>query len=81
MPRKLKDCDWSVDAGASGNYSNEQAQLSVLMDIRDELKAINKELKFHGVYLAVLHCHNFLRIPIGLQAIRRNTNRRKPKKS
>lgn len=70
--RKEKDWDWTLGtpSGARGLYSFDQAQLSVLLDIRDELKRLN----------AVLHCPNFLNIPLKLDRIGRNTaKRRKPK--
>lgn len=40
----------------------EQVNTAVLMDIRDELQELNK----------LLHCPNFLEIPMILRAIRRN---------
>jgi hypothetical protein len=60
-----KDAQWNcgVEPTVDG------AQLAVLMDIRDELKAINR----------VLGCSNFLMIPSNLDQIRKNTA--KPRKS
>jgi len=51
------------------SYTWEQGKLAVLMDIRDELKRLNE----------LLHCEHFLCIPMKLDAIRRNTARRRNK--
>ncbi len=67
MKKRLKDEQWAMAADLAGNYSYEQAQLAVLMDLRDELKALN----------GVLRCPNFLNIPFKLDAIVRQT---KPKR-
>lgn len=70
-----KDENWNMPAGepntnGSGRvHSWDSIKVSLLMDIRDELKSLN----------AVLHCTNFLSIPQKLDAISANT--RKPKKS
>lgn len=50
----------------------EAAQLTVLMDLRDELKQLNR----------LLHCHNFMSIPMKLDKIVYNTRkvRRRRKK-
>jgi hypothetical protein len=60
-----KDATWSLPENPSLDY----AKLAVLMDIRDELKALNH----------VLHCVNFLAIPRKLDDIVRNT-KKKPRK-
>lgn len=52
----------SVDVGG--------ASLAVLMDIRDELQHIAGSLN-------VLRCQNFLRIPAKLDAIKRNTTKKR----
>lgn len=71
--RKTKDWDWGVKPGDNGNYSYDQAQLAVLMDIRDELKIIKQRL-------SALECPNFLAIPRTLKRISANTAKpRKPK--
>ena len=56
-----KDTNWSVPETASVY----EAQLAVLMDIRDELKTLN----------LLLHCDNFQRIPRYLKAIEKNTGK------
>ena len=62
--------NWTLWQNDDGTFPHEQARLSVLMDIRDELQRLN----------AVLHCHNFLDIPHKLERIKRNTaKKRKPK--
>lgn len=47
-----------------------QAQVAVLMDIRDELKRLN----------ALLHCHNCVAIPQKLDAIVKNTTKKRRKR-
>lgn len=49
----------------------EEVHVAVLMDIRDELKDLNR----------LLHCENFKRIPFVLDRIRRNTVKPKRKKN
>lgn len=44
-----------------------QVQTALLMDIRDELQSMN----------SILHCSNFLAIPNKLEAIRRNTRKKR----
>ncbi len=65
MPR-LKNTSWDLTPGTSGQFSMEQANLAVLMDIRDELQQLNR----------VFACPNFQRIPHTLDHIRTNTTRR-----
>lgn len=65
---RKKDAGWSVLPDTDGRYSFAAAHLAVLMDIRDELKSLNR----------LLHCSNFISIPDKLNAIRRNTA--KPRK-
>lgn len=64
---RQKDSNWSIGDGPS--YSYDAAHLAVLMDLRDELKRLNR----------LLHCPNFIEIPRILREIRRNTTRRKRK--
>ena len=69
--QRCKDFDWSVRKAGTPNASYEGAQLAVLLDIRDELQRLNR----------TLHCVNFLEIPWTLREIRRNTTKKKRKKS
>ena len=63
--RKIKDIEWEV-CDANGNISSwEKVIISVLMDIRDELKQLN----------AVLQCRRFQQIPQALDAIILNTQK------
>jgi len=64
---RFKDTVWQVNKGLDGMISFPGAQLTVLMDIRDELKKLN----------ALLHCSNFTAIPHVMREVARNT---KPKK-
>jgi hypothetical protein len=66
-----KDANWSVP---DNPYCWEQAMVAVLMDIRDELKALNRTLN-------VLRCPNFLAIPRTLEQIRANTSKPKAKRA
>lgn len=65
---RKKNTNWQINLPLSGYYSLDQAQLAVLMDIRDELQTLNN----------VFRCNNFLNIPHVLARISRNTH--KPKK-
>ena len=58
-----KDANWILPELAP---SEGQAQIAVLMDIRDELKRLN----------ALLHCENFQAIPNLLRAIEPNTKKK-----
>ncbi len=70
MDRQCKDINWSLESGDGYGYWElqhyQRALLATLMDVRDELKALN----------AIFHCHNALEIPDILRSIRQNT--RKP---
>lgn len=68
---RLKNHARTVNANSNGSYGFEAAQLTVLMDIRDELQKLN----------AVFSCHNFQQIPGVLRGIRRNTAKPKRRKS
>lgn len=61
-----KNSDWSVEE----RPTLEGAQLTVLMDIRDELQALNR----------LLNCHNFTEIPHVLRGIRAKLPTKKRKK-
>lgn len=64
VPRNI---EWTIQKGLGGNYSYDQAQLAVLMDIRDELRKLNR----------LLGCQNFVEVPTILRGIRRNTTKSK----
>lgn len=63
------DLTFQVWQNDDGTWPRAYAQLAVLMDIRDELKKLNK----------LLYCSNFTGIPTTLRSIRRAmpTKRRK----
>lgn len=74
---RKKDADWLLNLDANGRVSTSDAQLAVLMDIRDELKKLNK----------VFACPNFLAVPRHLddtartlRSIQRALPVRKPRK-
>lgn len=72
MPdHRQKNKDWSLPLAENGALQNwDMVQLALLMDIRDELQTLNR----------LLSCPNFVAIPRLLEAVRRNTARRRRKK-
>jgi len=62
--------DWSIHIDEGGSSSYDGAQLAVLMDIRAELRKLNR----------LLHCDNFVGIPRVLRSIQRNTAKPKRRK-
>lgn len=72
MTRLYKDAAWSVNQipGRPSSISTADATLSVLMDIRDELKLLN----------GIIRCPNFLGMPITLRTIEKNTKKRRKKR-
>jgi hypothetical protein len=69
MPR-FKDVSWNLPADEKGNIKTwEAVQWALLMDIRDELQALNR----------VFMCGIFLEIPHTLKRISHNTT--KPRKA
>lgn len=65
MARK-KDVDWSLPEGNSWDSVN----AALLMDLRDQLKELNR----------TLHCHNFQDIPNILRGIRSKIPTRRKRK-
>lgn len=65
-----KNVDWRIPNNSDGTVAHRDAELAVLMDIRDELQTLN----------GTLRCPNFLAIPAKLDAIRRNTAKPRPRK-
>jgi hypothetical protein len=67
--RKFKDVDWDLE-NENGRIDWSRVPIAVLMDIRDELRQLNR----------LLNCSNTLAIPKTLRAIQTNTARprRKP---
>lgn len=61
-----RDTDWILTKSGD-NWSYDQAKMFLLMDIRNELRKINRTLQ----------CYQFQQIPNTLREISRNT---KPKK-
>lgn len=68
--KRGKNLNWQIAPNALGGWSWEGANLAVLMDIRDELQTLNR----------LLGCVNFMRIPLTLKEIRRNTAKPVPAK-
>ena len=63
MSRQAENTEWNV-RDADGSITWERAGIAVLMDIRRELRTLNR----------VLACPNFLEIPRTLRTIRTNTS-------
>ena len=63
---RCKDFEWTIERLGAGATA-QGAQLTVLMDLRDELKRLN----------GLLFCRNFVDLPRVLRAIRKNTTRPK----
>lgn len=60
-----KDANWNCGGDGGQTVTYEQARLAVLMDIRDELKALNR----------VMQCHNVREGFIALQRMDRRMQR------
>jgi hypothetical protein len=68
-----RDWGWQLWQNDNGTFPNEQVVHALLMDIRAELKELNRTMR-------VLQCPNFLEIPRALKRIGRNTaKKRKPR--
>lgn len=65
---RQKDIAWTIATDSNGRIDMAAAHLAVLMDLRDELKEMNRTL-------AVLRCRNFIAIPGVLRQIRANTSK------
>lgn len=63
---RFKDQDWKLPVNERGNLSSwDLVPIAVLMDIRDELKKLNR----------VFECPNFIALPRKLDAIAKNTKK------
>ena len=72
-----KDVNWLLPDRME---CNEQVLMALLMDVRDELKSIGRQLNVTNDRLRVLSCSNFLAIPHVLRSIRANTAKRRAKR-
>lgn len=70
MSRTTRGWNWSIRPSPHDGYTHEQAILSVLMDIRDELQGIRHRLD----------CSDTLSIPRVLRRISANTAKPRKKK-
>lgn len=64
--------DWQTNESGAG-FTWEQVAIEVLMDMRQELREINRKL-------SALECPNFISIPRTLKRISSNTAKPRPKK-
>lgn len=69
MSRETEGWVWQIQKNSQGKYNWDQCHASILMDIRDELKNLNR----------LLRCDKFLSFPAVLREIERHT--RKPRKT
>ena len=68
---RKKNANWRLSTNENGTTPHGDAELAVLMDIRDELQDLNR----------LLACPNFRAIPSLLRLIRTNTAKpRKPRR-
>ena len=71
---RFKDQDWNLTKTANGQIGSwDELRAALLMDLRDELKEIRSAL----APLRHLDCANFLAIPASLQAIARQTRKKR----
>lgn len=64
---RKKNFNWGIKTNVDGTTPTPDAHLATLMDIRDELQRLN----------SLLHCSIFMAIPRKLDAIRRNTAKKR----
>ena len=64
---RKKNTNWGIKTNDDGTTPTPDAHLATLMDIRDELQRLN----------SLLHCSNFVEIPRKLDAIKRNTAKKR----
>lgn len=69
VDKRQKDQNWTIERNLDGKWSFDAAHLAVLMDIRDELKAMRRRPD----------CAETLAIPRMLKQIRANTTKRRRK--
>ena len=62
---RRKNTNWKIKVDPGGVATFDQAKLAVLMDIRDELQALNR----------IMSCSNTLAIPALLRSIGANTEK------
>jgi hypothetical protein len=70
---RSKDVRWRLNVSDQGTVSTNDAQLAVLMDIRDELQAANRTL--NAIERQVC-CRNATAVPRILRKIEENTQRK-----
>ena len=68
--REKADGNWTLNGYDNGSLTTADAELAVLMDIREQLKKLN----------ALFHCSKFVCIPITLSRIADNTAKPKRKR-
>lgn len=66
----VRDAQWHVRQTDEQMYSDEAVQRAILLDIREQLRALNR----------VFACPNFLRIPGVLDTIARQTKQKRRKR-
>lgn len=66
--RRRRNVEWKLNVDSNGCVSMDDAQLAVLMDIRDELQKLNR----------LLACHNFTNMPHVLKRIDKRLAKKVP---
>lgn len=69
VDKRLKNFDWAPGNDQGNAPTWERVNTAILLDIRDELQALN----------GLLRCPNFTGIPASLRQIRLNTRKEKRK--
>jgi hypothetical protein len=59
----VQNINWNITRNDDGTYPQSEAVFAVQMDVREELRKLNR----------LLSCHNFIRIPRILDGIKDNT--------
>ncbi len=70
VDKRQKNARWKVTDDAGNTTTWDQVQVAVLMDLRDELQTLNR----------LLNCKHFVNMPATLNAIRRNTAKKRKRK-
>lgn len=73
---RKKNANWNLNVDSAGRVSNADAQLAVLMDIRDELQALNRLANCYRIPRALDAMHE-----LGVEARRKKRNAAKKRKA
>lgn len=80
MVHRGSNAVWDI-YGTQKETTWEKVPIAVLMDIREALKGITAELRMmRHMQASVYECHRFLKMPLVLDKIAKNTTKPKRKK-